>query len=168
MLIAVLVGVLYLFAAHPLPTVLDASGLVDVLFLPLVVSLAIGSGTLPLLLSTRVLVYLGQISFSLYMVHELVHTAWNWSVKQFDLVLTPDAVGKFTVAGLIALAFVGAMVLYHVVEEPARRWMRRMVDVREVTVKPLPERHAEQENGKLQSVDDSQEDESTVRSARAG
>jgi peptidoglycan/LPS O-acetylase OafA/YrhL len=168
LLIAVLVGVLYLFAAHPLPTVLDASGLVDVLFLPLVVSLAIGSGTLPLLLSTRVLVYLGQISFSLYMVHELVHTTWNWSVKQFDLVLTPDAVGKFTVTGLIALAFVGAMVLYHVVEEPARRWMRRMVDVREVSVESAAGRSSEPEKGKLQSVDDSSEDESTTRSARAG
>ena len=33
---------------------------------------------MPWLLSLRPLVYLGQVSFSLYMVHELVHTAWDW------------------------------------------------------------------------------------------
>ena len=36
------------------------------------------------------MVYCGHISFSLYMVHELVHTAWNWAAAQFDIVLTPS------------------------------------------------------------------------------
>jgi peptidoglycan/LPS O-acetylase OafA/YrhL len=133
LLVGAIGGALYWMAAHPLPTVRDSSGLVDLVFLPLVVCLAIGAGTLPAVLSTRVAVYLGQISFSLYMVHELVHTSWIWAAKQFELVLTGTA-GKFTVAGLIALALLGAAVLYHVVEEPARRWMRRMVDVREASV----------------------------------
>ena len=67
-----------------------ASGLVDVLFVPLVVTLAIGVGSLPRLLSTRVMVYGGYISFSLYMVHELVHTAWNWFTAQYEIVLAPS------------------------------------------------------------------------------
>jgi peptidoglycan/LPS O-acetylase OafA/YrhL len=98
---------------------IDSSGLVDVLFVPLVVTLATGVGSLPRLLSTRVMVYLGHISFSLYMVHELVHTAWNWATEQFEIVLTPGWPAKSTVVGVLAIAFIGAVLLYHLVEEPA-------------------------------------------------
>jgi peptidoglycan/LPS O-acetylase OafA/YrhL len=152
LLIGAIVGALYLLSAHPLPTVRDGSGLVDVLFLPLVICMAIGAGTLPALLSTRVAVYLGQISFSLYMVHELVHTAWIWATEQFELVLAGTA-GKFTVAGLIVLAMLGAAVLYHVVEEPARRWMRRMVDVREASLESRA--NLEHDTGNVQPIDQS-------------
>jgi peptidoglycan/LPS O-acetylase OafA/YrhL len=160
-----MVGALYLLSAHPLPTVRDGSGLVDVLFVPMVIALAVGAGNMPRLLSTRVAVYLGQISFSLYMVHELVHTAWNWTAEQFELSLD-GTVGKFTVVGLIAIAFAGAAVLYHVVEEPARRWMRRMVDVREVPAQSRAEQ--DHEPGKLQPVDGVLAPESDTISARAG
>ena len=67
-----------------MPGVMDSGGVVDVLFVPLVIALAIGAGSLPALLSTRLMVYGGQISFCLYMVHELVHTAWNWATQQFE------------------------------------------------------------------------------------
>ena len=106
--------------ANPVPKVSDSSGLVDVLFVPLVVTLAIGVGTLPRLLSTRVMVYGGYISFSLYMVHELVHTAWNWFTAQFEIVLTPSWSAKLIVVGVLGVAVLGAAVLYHFVEEPAR------------------------------------------------
>jgi peptidoglycan/LPS O-acetylase OafA/YrhL len=125
-----IVGILYWFDAHPIPDVIDGGGVVDVLFVPLVIALAVGAGTLPALLSIRPLVYLGQISFSLYMVHELVHTAWNWAAQQFELTLAGTA-GPWIVAGLLAASVLAAALLYHGVEEPARRWMRRMVDVRE-------------------------------------
>ena len=91
-------------------------------------TLAIGAGSLPALLSTRLVVYGGQISFCLYMVHELVHTAWIWTAQQFEL----DPVRQRREADrrrMLAIAIVAAAVLYHVVEEPARHWMRRMVDV---------------------------------------
>jgi peptidoglycan/LPS O-acetylase OafA/YrhL len=130
LLAAAILGILYLFAAHPLTTVRDDGGLVDVLFVPLVVTLTVGVGTLPRLLSTRPLVYGGQISFSLYMVHELVHTAWDWVAEQFGLTL-PGYLGKLVVIGPLAIAVGAAILLFHLVEEPARRWMRRMVDVEE-------------------------------------
>ena len=123
-----IVGGLYLLDANPPGDMLDAGGLVDVLFVPLVITLAIGAGPVPALLSTRVMVYLGHISFGLYMVHEIVHTAWNWAVLQFDIQLTPSWWAKFVVIGLILFAGIAAAALYHVVEEPARRWMRRMVE----------------------------------------
>jgi peptidoglycan/LPS O-acetylase OafA/YrhL len=127
-LVAIIVGALYLLDAHPLTTVSDSSGLVDVLFTPLVVTLTIGAGSLPRLLSTRLMVYGGQISFGLYMVHELVHTSWNWAAAQFELTLRGDA-GRWMVLGVVAITVLGAIVLFHGVEEPARRWMRRMIDV---------------------------------------
>ena len=145
---AVIVGGVYLLDAYPPGDMLDAGGLVDVLFVPMVITLSIGAGTLPALLSTRVLVYLGHISFGLYMVHEIVHTAWNWAVLQFDIVLTPSWSAKFIVVGLIVLAGVLAALLYHVVEEPARRWMRRMVEPKSAR----EARSADPPPGRLQSV----------------
>lgn len=133
LLVAAVVGVLYWFSTHPISGVVenDSGGVVDVLFIPLVITLAVGLGSLPRLLSTRVMVYGGQISFCLYMVHELVHTTWGWAVEQFEL--TPwesDSPWKWNILGLIAIALALSSLLYHFVEEPARRWMRRMVDVR--------------------------------------
>ena len=127
-LVAVIVGALYLFQAHPLPTVRDDFGLVDVLFMPLVVALSIGAGTLPRLLSTRVLVYGGHVSFGLYMVHELVHNVWIWAMAQYRIPMVPSIQAKLIFVGLIVLAVALGVALFHFVEEPARKWMRRMVD----------------------------------------
>jgi peptidoglycan/LPS O-acetylase OafA/YrhL len=95
-----------------------------------------------------VMVYLGHISFSLYMVHELVHTAWNWVTEQFEIVLTPGWPAKSIVVGVLAIAFIGAVLLYHFVEEPARVWMRRMVKTRAAH----PTEAADPAHGKLQPL----------------
>jgi len=141
---AAIVGLVYWFDGHPLRTIEDASGLVDVLFVPLVAALAIGAGSLPWVLSLRPMVYLGHISFSLYMVHELVHTTWNWAAEQFEVRLLPDLGGKATVIGVLAVAVLGAALLYHAVEEPARQWMRSMMGPTDATrtgrLQSLPER----------------------------
>jgi peptidoglycan/LPS O-acetylase OafA/YrhL len=135
-----IVGILYFLDAHPVPKITDSSGLVDVLFVPLVVTLAVGVGSLPRLLSTRVMVYGGYISFSLYMVHEIVHTAWNWFTAQFEIALTPSWSAKLIMVGVFAVAVLGAVLLYQFVEEPARIWMRRMVKERKF---PVADPHAE-------------------------
>ena len=129
LLVGAIVGTLYWLDGHPIPGVIDSGGVVDLLFVPLVVMLSIGAGTLPRLLSTRVLVYGGQISFSLYMVHELVHTAWNWAAEQFLWMLAGPA-GPWLLTAIFAVTLACSALLYHVVEEPARHWMRRMVDIR--------------------------------------
>ncbi|MCX6484649.1 MAG: acyltransferase [Mycobacterium sp.] len=131
LLILTMVALLYYFDAHPVPGMVDPGGLVALMFMPLVVTLAIGVGVLPTLLSTRLLVYGGQISFSLYMIHEPVHTAWNWAVAQYAIDL-PKSTAKLAVVGLIVAAVAAATLLFHVVEEPSRRWMRRMIDFREI------------------------------------
>jgi peptidoglycan/LPS O-acetylase OafA/YrhL len=160
---------LYWFDAHPLPDVVGSAGVVDLLFVPLIIALAIGAGTLPALLSTRLVVYLGQVSFSLYMVHEMVHLSWNWTAQQFGLTLAGIS-GKFIVAGLFAAALAAAMLLYHLVEEPARHWMRRMIDVPEKPVTehvvPPADPLAEEPDTKLQHIDGVRA--AKTRTARAG
>jgi peptidoglycan/LPS O-acetylase OafA/YrhL len=168
-LLVAIVGILYLLDAHRIAKIYDSSGFVDVLFVPLVVTLAIGFGTLPRLLSTRIMVYCGHISFSLYMVHELVHTAWNWMVAQFEIILVPGWIAKLVVAGVVAIAFVGAVLLYHFVEEPARRWMRRMVDGGGAhTHVDVRETQADPAHGKLQSLHGPRQVPANVTTARAG
>ena len=137
-LVAVIVGALYVLQAHPLPTVRDDFGLVGVLFMPLVVALAVGAGSLPRLLSTRVLVYGGQVSFGLYMVHELVHTAWLWIMAQYRIELEPSVTAKLVFVALVLVSLALGILLYHVVEEPARIWMRSMVGERQL---PITETH---------------------------
>lgn len=145
---ATIIGGLYLLDTYPPGDMLDAGGLVDVLFVPFVIALSIGVGTFPALLSTQIMVYLGHISFGLYMVHEIVHTAWNWAILQFDIDLTPSWWATLVVLGLIVLAGVMAAGLYHGVEEPARRWMRRMIEPKG----PRAVESADAPTGRLQSV----------------
>jgi peptidoglycan/LPS O-acetylase OafA/YrhL len=170
-LVGVVVGLLYWLEAHPLPDVVGSAGVVDLLFVPLVIALAVGAGTLPRLLSTRLVVYLGQVSFGLYMVHEMVHLSWNWTAQQFGLTLAGTS-GKFIVLGLFAAALGAAMLLYHLVEEPARHWMRRMIDVPEkpVTehVDPPADPLAEAPDTKLQHIDGARAKTAKTRTARAG
>jgi peptidoglycan/LPS O-acetylase OafA/YrhL len=68
---------------------------------------------------------------------------------------------------VLVVTFVGAATLYHLVEEPARLWMRRMVgDGRPVVDAADPKAPAE--GGKLQSIEGSQEGRPKTISARAG
>ena len=120
LLVAAIVGGLYYYDAYPVAGMVDPGGVMAVLFMPLVVTLAIGAGMLPALLSTRLLVYGGQISFGLYMLHEPVHTVWNWAVQQYTITM-PKSTAKIVVVGLIVASIASAMLLYHLVEEPARR-----------------------------------------------
>jgi peptidoglycan/LPS O-acetylase OafA/YrhL len=169
-----IIAILYVLDAHPLPKISDSSGLVDVLFVPLVVTLAAGVGSLPRLLSTRVMVYGGYVSFSLYMVHELVHTAWNWTTAQFGIVLTPSWGAKLTMVGVFAVALLGAVLLYHFVEEPGRVWMRRMVKARDTQadarVQPAEARSEAPDpvHGKLQPLHGPRQVPANAVAARAG
>jgi len=158
---AAIVGILYWLDAHPIPSIYDSAGLVDVLFVPLVLTLAMGAGTLPALLSLRPMVYLGHVSFSVYMVHELVHTTWNWMVQQFELRLGSDLAGKAVLVALLAVVFAAAVFLYHLVEEPARKWMRGMMN-------PPRDSRVEHGRGKLQTIDGQREERTPMVSARAG
>ena len=106
------------------------------------------------------MIYGGQISFSLYMIHEPVHTIWDWAVAQYGIELSKP-VAKIVVVGLILTAIAAAMALFRFVEEPARRWMRQMVDVRDVHDLPAG-------RSRLQSVGHDADARPQPASARAG
>jgi len=167
-LLAVIVGALYWFDGHPLPNISDGFGLVGVLFMPLVVALAIGSGTLPALLSTRLLVYGGQISFGLYMVHELVHTAWLWIMAQYQITMEPSISAKLIFVGLIVFSMVVAILLFHFVEEPARLWMRRMVGERNPPVDLAHTRESDTPTGSLAPIHGPREERPKALRVQAG
>jgi peptidoglycan/LPS O-acetylase OafA/YrhL len=91
------------------------------------------------------------------MVHELVHTSWIWTARQFELTLNGSA-GKLIVVGLLFGATGAAAVLFYAVEEPARRWMRKLVDVRNLNAHAPAERSGPSGDvvkGRLQSIDGS-------------
>ena len=128
----VMVGVLYLLDNHPISGVVDSGGVVDVLFVPLVMTLAIGAGSLPRLLSTRLMVYGG--ADLVLPVHGSRAGAHGVGLGRRTVRAHPagQLPWKWNVIGLLAIAVALSVLLYHFVEEPARRWMRRMVDVRPV------------------------------------
>ena len=114
-----------------------------VFFFPLLVgSLALSSGGLSRLLSTRLAVHGGHISYSLYLVHMcLIEVLWTG--MGLTPVLAPGTpLYKVLVPGVVVLALLLAHLSYRFIEEPARRalrargpgaWARRAPRVRRVT-----------------------------------
>ncbi len=84
-------------------------------FLALIVfGLSFGRCATSRLLSTRVFLFGGYISYSLYMVHELCNimltrSNWTWPLLQVTVMIA------------------AATAMYYIVEEPCRRAMRRML-----------------------------------------
>jgi peptidoglycan/LPS O-acetylase OafA/YrhL len=108
------------------------------------------------------------------MVHELVHTAWNWTTAQFGIVLTPSWSAKLIMVGVLGVTFAGAALLYHLVEEPARIWMRNMAKARAAeadTKNSLVGARTEAPDpahGKLQPIHGPRQVPSNAVTARAG
>ncbi|MFC3124244.1 acyltransferase family protein [Pseudoroseomonas globiformis] len=72
----------------------------------------------------RFMVYLGEISFALYMCHAVV-----WSgFKNLLRIAAPglDPAGHAPVLIGVVLSLLAAAVLYHLVEMPGRTWLRRL------------------------------------------
>ena len=115
-------------AAIVLVSVLALPATLDVLtiaaFVALVVGLSRANGILGAALRSRIAVYLGRISYSAYVVHSLVLAVYARALR-----LLPASAGflieTLVVLGFIALVIPSAHVLHAIIEEPARRWLRR-------------------------------------------
>jgi peptidoglycan/LPS O-acetylase OafA/YrhL len=77
-------------------------------------------------LSIRVLVYLGEISYSVYLTHQIAQ-------RVLKVVLHPDrfdglsAFTRLMFFAIYLVAIVGvAMALFHLVEQPCRRYLRKI------------------------------------------
>jgi peptidoglycan/LPS O-acetylase OafA/YrhL len=92
----------------------------------LILSLTHSSGRLNALLAGRTAVFLGEISYSIYLMHWMLVQVEAWALARFGV----SALGaRIASAGLLtASLFVVPMLTWMWVEKPARRFGRRLAD----------------------------------------
>lgn len=92
--------------------------LVPAAFFAGLLALAAGQGVLVRFLSSRPLLYLGEISYSTYLGHYLL-----WQVWKIVFVSETIQVSWLSFIGYLAAVFVASVGLYRWVEKPAQRWL---------------------------------------------
>lgn len=98
------------------------------LLAPLIFAIAQG-GLLARLLSSRIAVYLGEISYSTYLGHALVIGIVEAVLRRLgDSVPRSGYAGWSLLLLTIAFSFAAGALLFHVVEKPMRLWLRRRID----------------------------------------
>jgi peptidoglycan/LPS O-acetylase OafA/YrhL len=71
----------------------------------------------------RPLVYLGEISYSTYMLHLLLGTAYlNVAARVFHI--DPQALPSWQIAGAVLVVLLASSASYHLIEQPGRRLLR--------------------------------------------
>jgi peptidoglycan/LPS O-acetylase OafA/YrhL len=76
-------------------------------------------------LAARPIVYLGEISYSTYLVHFLLYIVFKILFVDDPANVPPALIGLF-----LLLTFIASVVLYHGVERPAQRGLNRLFDRR--------------------------------------
>ena len=83
------------------------------LFAAMIVVFATGGGWLARALSARFMVYLGEVSFSIYLVHQIV----------MEALLARDSAWLHSAPVYLGILFAAAFLLHERVEKPARSWL---------------------------------------------
>lgn len=76
-------------------------------------------------LASRPLVFAGEVSFALYIVHMPVLVAWKSLVSEVRGIDSGFTVGIPELAGLVLAAALVAVAMHLLIERPGRRWIRR-------------------------------------------
>ena len=117
------------------------------LLVPLLIAwlgaLALSRGGLTRALATRTLVLGGFISYSLYMTHLVWFGLWRAAMRAAGI--EGGALYAIGVVILVAGALVVAYLMWRIVEEPAREWMRGLVGVRRKPTEEAGEALAEKQ-----------------------
>ena len=87
-------------------------------FAALIFALSLDTGKPARVLGGRVLNYLGEISYSTYLVHYLLFVLFKLAFIHGKLALGAGQLAAFT-----GIVFVASVVLYHGVEKPAQGWL---------------------------------------------
>jgi peptidoglycan/LPS O-acetylase OafA/YrhL len=100
-----------------------ALGLPETVFVPAlfftgILALALDRGPVSRLLSSRIAIYMGEISYSTYLSHFLLWILFKMAFVDHDL-----QIGWAGLAGYVALVAVASVALYHGVEKPAQAWL---------------------------------------------
>lgn len=88
----------------------------------IVFAFASGRGAISRLLSKRVFVWLGEISFSFYMIHQLVYL---YVVQHYGYLITRISHIAFITCISFFISLISATVLYYVVEKPLNNLIRK-------------------------------------------
>jgi len=113
-------------SASGAPALLDAA-LVG-LFALLVLALALAQGPVSGLFRGRAMVYLGEVSYSIYLIHTVLLLVMGQALQR----VVPDAGSASPVlvasvyAAFVAASLFAGHLLYRFVEEPARSYLRRV------------------------------------------
>lgn len=91
-------------------------------FAALILALALDGGWPARLLGSRVLHYLGEISYSTYLVHFLLFVVFKLAFVSASVSGTPQ-IGLAQLAAYLALVLAASVTLYHGLEKPAQRWL---------------------------------------------
>lgn len=98
-------------------------------FAGLIYALALGGGAVESFFASRVSMFLGKISFSLYLAHFLVQTTMLWLFWDGD---GSRGILAITFATLLAATFATAILLYYVVERPSHALGRALARRKEL------------------------------------
>lgn len=129
-----LIVLLVLWFANSLGNYAASVGL-TVGFCVLLLGLSQDKGIITRFLAQPIAVYLGELSYSLYLTHGMVHKVIKdvLPASRFaDASVFLRAAIFFSYAALISLA---AVILYHFIERPARSWLRYLAE-RSQTISP--------------------------------
>ena len=100
-------------------------------FAALILALALDRGLVSRVLGSRVLTYLGEISYSTYLSHYLLFILFK-----FAFVKSTPMIGMGQLLAFIVLVAGASVVLYHGVEKPAQRWLNSWTLARGRRVQP--------------------------------
>ena len=105
------------------PAIYDV--IIIVFFVLLVIGLSQADGPFSRLLRARPALYLGRISYSIYIVHSLVLAGYARVIAR---VSSSNMAIEFLIVAIYAgLVILASHLLYTMVEDPARRWLRGLL-----------------------------------------
>jgi peptidoglycan/LPS O-acetylase OafA/YrhL len=107
----------------------NATFLAPFAFAMIVILAAQDQGLVAKGLTSAPIMFLGELSYSIYLVHWIVLQISNWASSKISLTYTETLVRDI---GVLALIIVLSYCTYHLIEVPARAWGRR-IGVRPVT-----------------------------------
>jgi peptidoglycan/LPS O-acetylase OafA/YrhL len=114
---------------------LGNSGIVCLFYGFLVAVMALEKGVISWLLASRLLVWLGQLSFSIYMVHQVLIRYYMKKADFFSLV--PDRV---ELVGFCCILLLVAFLMRILIENPCRRMIIKMWDQQSVVKAEKPDK----------------------------
>ena len=114
-----------------------------VVFVLAVLAASLPGNLVARVLALPVIVYLGEISYSLYMIHAPMRMTLG-KLMEPRLLQLSRAGAALMAAGFLLVTVVAAAATYHIVEAPARRWLRRLLDRTAEGATPRSRRHGPQ------------------------